>query len=418
MAGKATLFLVLAFSAIFALMARDLLNFTNQAEDNYLSYYNETNLHNIAVSGANMAASQIFFNKSWSAGYSNLSLMGGKLNVTVDTINTDERKIISVASYNGDTDTIVVCLQPKNFAQYGNFYNVFGSVWAATGDTFSGPFHTNDYVNCYGDPVFLGYTTSLKGIKLYDNKSHPKFLGGTDQGINVPLEFDTSSIRVAAFNDGKVFRDTTNNNKVTDLDITFNADATVKYRIRINNAAWTSYQTVPLTTLAPNGVIYVEKGNVFVKGTVNGQATLFATKKGSSSAGKIHIEDDVVYNKDPRTDPTSTDLLGMVAEQNVQLDYDASRGDVNIDASMYSQNGGLVVQNYSSYPSAYKMNILGGVIGQNVEATATYAWDPVKKQYVPTHGYSYVHKYDERFAKMVPPYFPKTKYFKVVSWRE
>ena len=70
----------------------------------------------------------------------------------------------------------IVWLEPKNFAQFGNFYDLFGNVWAATGDTFSGPFHTNDYLNTFGDPVWLGFTTSLKGVKLYDKYSNAHLL--------------------------------------------------------------------------------------------------------------------------------------------------------------------------------------------------------------------------------------------------
>lgn len=85
---------------------------------------------------------------------------------------------------------------------------------------------------------------------------------------------------------------------------------------------------------------------------------------------------------------------------------------------MLSQSGGLKVTNYSGYPSAYKMNIVGGIIGNNVEATATYVWDNIKKQYVPKNGYSYIHKYDKRFDVQVPPYFPKMRIFSTIAWYE
>ncbi len=130
----------------------------------------------------------------------------------------------------------------------------------------------------------------------------------------------------------------------------------------------------------------------------------------------IHITDDIRYNKNPLSDPTSTDMLGLIAEKNVQVDFNLTTGNLDIHASMYSQQDGLVIEDYASYPTANNMNIIGGVIGQQVRATATYAWNG--SAYVPTHGYSYVHKFDERFNKTVPPFFPKTKYYKVVTWLE
>lgn len=416
MSGKATFILVLAFSGLFLLKGNELIGFSNDSMDNFIKYYTETNTHNIATAGANMAVNQLFFNKYWNIGYSNIPFENGSFTVTVTAYGDDNRKLVSIGSYEGFKDTVTVLLQPKNFAQYGNFYNVMGGVWAATGDTFSGPFHTNDYLNCYGNPVFLGYTTTLKGVKKYNSYSNPVFLGGLETGVSIPLEFDTSSIRKAAYTDGKIFRDTTNKNYITDVKLTFLNDGKVKYQVNINNKGWTTEKTTPLTTLAPNGVIYVEKGNVYVEGTLNGQATIVATKKGTTSAGTVHIANSITYNKNPLVDPTSTDMLGLVGEQKVQVDFNSSRGDINIHASIYSQNDGLVIDKYSSYPAAYHMNLVGGVIGQKVQPTATYQW--VGKDLIPTHGYSYIHKYDQRFYKQVPPYFPKTKYYKVISWAE
>ncbi len=83
-----------------------------------------------------------------------LKIDEGSLDVTVDSIGVENKLITSIGEYDGYQDTVIVLLAPKNFAQYGNFYNLMGA-WAATGDTFSGPFHTNDYLKCYGDPVFL-----------------------------------------------------------------------------------------------------------------------------------------------------------------------------------------------------------------------------------------------------------------------
>ena len=84
-----------------------------------------------------------------------------------------------------------------------------------------------------------------------------------------------------------------------------------------------------------------------------------ATRKGDKKAGTIHITDDVKYNTDPRIDPSSTDMLGLIAGEKVQLDFDPSRGDIDIQASIYSQKDGLVIEKYKNYPVASNMNLLG-----------------------------------------------------------
>jgi len=417
MGGKVSLILVLGFSSLFAIMGTEMLKSSNEATDNYVDYFEKTKAHNIAVSGANMAANEIFINKFWMTGYSSLQIDNGSLSVRIDSSNIYDRIITSVGEFDGIKDTVIAFLQPKNFAQYGNFYNSMGA-WAATGDTFSGPFHTNDFLKCYGDPVFLGYTTTKNGVKLYHNNGtdNPEFHGGLESGVSIPLEFDTSIIKQAAYNGGKIFYDTTGNNYIIDTKFVLNNDGTVDYSTNINGTGWSPVINEPLTTLAPNGVIYVEKGNVFVEGTLNGQLSIVASKKGNNGAGKIHITDDIRYNKNPLTDPTSTDMLGLIAEKNVQVDFNLTTGDLDIHASMYSQQDGLVIEDYSSYPGANNMNIIGGVIGQKIRATAKYK--KIGGKYVPTNGYSYVHKFDVRFNKTVPPFFPKTKYYKVVTWLE
>ncbi len=50
----------------------------------------------------------------------------------------------------------------------------------------------------------------------------------------------------------------------------------------------------------------------------------------------------LVYNTNPRTDPSSTDLLGIVAQNNVLItDNSANRSNINIDASVYAETGGI-----------------------------------------------------------------------------
>ena len=413
MGGKISVILVMLFSAIFALFGRNILNNSVSITENFSDYYSITRAQSIAISGANMAINKLYLNKNWMAGFSNISFADGSYNVDIDTVGWDSRRITSVGTYNGVSKKVEILLEPENFALFGNFYNVFGSVWAATGDTFSGRFHANDWVNCYYNPVFLGPVTTSKGIKLYNSSSHPEFFGGTKVTEPVPLDFDTSIIRTAAYDNGRIFRDSTNTGKLTTVDLNFLADGNVKYRLKLGTGAYTGYSTVPLTTLAPNGVIYVERGNINVQGTLNGRATIVASQKGTTTAGQIFITNSIEYSKDPLTDQSCTDMLGMVAENKVTVTKDITRGDITIHSSIFSQKDGLVIQDYASYPAAYRMNLVGGIIGQNVQATAKY-----NSSGVPTNGYSYVHKYDTRFTKVRPPFFPSTKYYRFVSWYE
>ena len=65
-------------------------------------------------------------------------------------------------------------------------------------------------------------------------------------------------------------------------------------------------------------------------------------------------------------------MFGMVAENKVTVTFDNNRGDINIQASIFSQKDGLVIDKYAQYPTAYNMNLVGGIIGQKIQPTATY----------------------------------------------
>jgi len=61
MSGKATLLLIVGFSLIFLVVSRNFGITSTRAIDNYVDYYKKAVSHNIAVSGANIAANNIFF---------------------------------------------------------------------------------------------------------------------------------------------------------------------------------------------------------------------------------------------------------------------------------------------------------------------------------------------------------------------
>ncbi len=461
MGGKASVLLVIGFSMIFLLVGQNFTSLTNRAVNNYSYYYEATKAYNIAVSGANMAANQIFIDKTWDAGYQNLSFDDGTLNVYIsNTVAGTSGKvlichippgnpgakhsmyvtpsalashlahgdylgscsgqpyidqsatIISEGTYSGVTKVVEVQLRPSNFAKFGNYYSTM-SAYPATGDTFAGPFHVNSKLTTYGSPVFWGKVTSSKGLKMMGSPKDPKFYGGYEEGVNIPLEFDSTGLRSKA---DYIFFDTTGSNSKTDVRLYFNAEGTLTYSQRIGTGGWSASKTVDLNTFAPNGLIYVQGGNIYTKGTLNGKVTIVATKANISNCGNVYFEDNIVYNKDPVDFPNSTDMLGIVAEQNIRIQDNANtRGkDIYTDASMYAENGtigpedGLVDQDFLG-----RWNILGGLIASNTRVTAEYDyWGN------PVQGLKFVHRYDSRFLTSVPPDFPHTKNFEVVSWLE
>ena len=79
----------------------------------------------------------------------------------------------------------------------------------------------------------------------------------------------------------------------------------------------------------------------------------------------------------------------------------AFNGDVGPDNALVTNDGILS-----------EWQILGGIIAHDVRVTAHY------NSVGPYEGYKFIHTYDERFLHSVPPFFPHTKNYEVVSWYE
>ena len=124
----------------------------------------------------------------------------------------------------------------------------------------------------------------------------------------------------------------------------------------------THQQPVLTKTFAPNGVIFAAGATVRLQGVVSGNYTIGTStettaittgkkkKKITSyvtTGGDIYLDDDIVYKSDPNKNPNSTDMLGIVAENNVFVaDNKANRSDINIDAAIFAQYGGFGAENY------------------------------------------------------------------------
>ena len=406
MGGRAALFLVMGFGLIFLVVTQNFGSISNRAVDNMVDYADETVAHDIAVSGANMAANAIYLDNSWTAGYNNIDFNDGKLNVTVQIVDAFKniRKITSQGTFGGTTQQVQVTLAPSKFSKFAYYsVNEGGNIWWTQSDTVWGPFHTQDYLRAYRHPVFNGKATTKKSLVYYDSKSkdEPYFYGGFEQGIDLPLPTDgLSPIETVSQNGGYEFtgKDT--------VYLTFAGDS---LKFRYQNVKKDT--TVLASSFAPNGVIFANNAIVRIKGTVKGQYTVAAS--GSVPKGTIYIDDDIVYSQDPQTNPNSNDLLGIVAKNYVWVtDNTANHNDINIQASVYAETGGFGAENYTTRPVSGNINLLGGIIQNIRQAVGTFNSSGILS------GFNKRYRYDDRLLIASPPAFPGTGSFEIVSWLE
>lgn len=409
MSGKAIFLVVMGFSLLFMIAGLFYNDVSGRMTDNYIEYFDQTTAHNIAVSGANMAANQIFLDPTWTAGYNNLSYQNGRLNVKVNVLDAfkNVRQIYSIGIFNRDTSRVKVTLSPSKFSKFA-YYSISegGTIWWMNKDTVWGPFHTQDYLRAATHPSFYGKASSKKSILYYTNQKTdaPYFHGGYEQGVDLPMPSDGVTALKTPASDGGFYY----NAKGKTLYMQFDGD--YLYYRTTSTGPYTD--TLFLPSSAPNGVIYVENGNVHMQGTISGAYTLGCSGT-TSTTGTVYLDDDIVYKHNPKTDPTCTDMLGIVAQNNVLItDNLPNKSNININASIYVQNGGFGAQNYDTRPVSGNINLVGGIIQNTRQAVGTFSGTTI------LHGFAKQYKYDDRFMVASPPFFPGTGGYEIVSWYE
>jgi len=208
------------------------------------------------------------------------------------------------------------------------------------------------------------------------------------------------------------------------LYLTFAGDS-LKYRFNYKDQPTTVYTK----DFAPNGVIFASGATIRLQGTVGGNVTVgsstttTAITKGKGkkkkttyveTGGNIYLDDDIVYKNDPNSNPNATDMLGIVAEQNVFVtDNNANSKDIHIQAAIFAQKGGFGAENYASRPPSGSIVLNGGITQNTRLAVGTFNWSGKI-----VSGFSKSYHYDNRLMISSPPFFPDTGSLEIVSWYE
>jgi len=405
--GKLAFFLVLGFSTIFLVMGHNANSVSSRSVENMLDYHAKTVAHNIAISGANLAANEIFLNSNWKTGYSSVAYEDGYLDANVVVLDPflNIRKLTTTGTYRGVTKNVEVILKPSNFSKFAYYSEDEGSIHWHDGDTVWGPWHSQDDITVSQSPVFFGKVTTKKGLKYKNPPYTPEFQGGIETGVDVPFPSTAiSDLQNLATTDGFYF----DGSGYELVELQFDADS-IKYRIWNNKsdykyppvgpdtAQWNSHLA---SDFAPNGVIYLNNQQLRIRGTVKGQYTV-------ASNSDMYIDDDIVYNTDPRIDPTSTDLFGIVCKEKIYIaDNDPNNNNIELHASIFSQDKGFGAENPGGRPNSGELRLLGGM-QQHKRELVSNPW--------PTHGFSKRYRYDERLMFASPPGYPGTGNLEIVS---
>ena len=134
-----------------------------------------------------------------------------------------------------------------------------------------------------------------------------------------------------------------------------------------------------------------------MQGTVKGQLTVAADQN-------INLSGSVAYNSDPRTNPSSTDLLGLVANQNITVIEASAPTQLEVAAVMVALQGSFQVDQWWVYrgnQSTAVMDQFGSLINYVCGATGEMDWSGNL-----LGGWNQIQAYDTRLATLAPPGFP------------
>ncbi len=297
---------------------------------------------------------------------------------------------------------ITVMLRSESFSRYSYFTDLetqpSGSpIWFTTRDHFEGPVHSNDQFHIAGNPQFDGLVSSAATSLSYLNggppNDNPTFNGGlrlNASRINLPIS--VAPLRAAAAGGGLWFEGNTT------ITMQNNGTMLVTNPVR----SWTNVQ-VPAPV---NGAVFVNRGNLTISGVTKGQLTL-------GCSNDIVVANNVTYNTDPKSDPTSRDVLGLVAEQNVVISQSAP-SDVTIQAAVLALNESVTVENWWQGPPRGTLTVLGGMVQKRRGPVGTF--DP--NTGLQRSGYSKHYMYDTRFTDIAPPYYPTTSDYQSALWQD
>ncbi len=405
--GRFAIIIVVGFTILMGILKLTQGRLIGRGQELTADRYTEVVARNVTTSAVNMCLYEIAQDFDWRDGYDDLAILGGTVDAVVEdsaddaSLGGSQIRITATGQYVGETTTAVVVMRKSPYSEFAYFTDVEPVIYFITGDTIRGPIHTNGQFHIWGDPVFFGLVSSVAAT--WAGSGNPKFKAGTWFGCpQISLPTSLTSLEAASQAGGIRFLGETNiqflNNGTFNWEVFHYAGSPA---VKVVDS--TGNTDIDLT----NGVISsANNKDVHVKGTLEGQVTLL-------SGGHIWVDDDVLYKHNPLTDPTASDMLGLIAKKNVYVtDNTANRSNCTINATVMALGTSFTAQNYSSGSPRGTLTVLGGLVQDTRGAVGTMSGGVI------VTGYLKKYIYDQRMLTKAPPFYPIFSRNSIVSWYE
>ena len=163
--GRATLIVVIGFTIIFGKTFNSLNERTLTLIESATEQYERTIARNLAISGLNIAISELSRDPDWRYGLNNTAFYGGEYLVTA--VDVDSMVRLTSTGINGNTNKVIqvdadflppILLPVNNFALFADF-DVFAYddvIFSSGSGTITGDIYANGNVDIGGDHTFNG----------------------------------------------------------------------------------------------------------------------------------------------------------------------------------------------------------------------------------------------------------------------
>ena len=336
---------------------------------------------------------------------------------------------------------------------YGPNTSSCSIVYWTDSTTLNGPVHTNDGLYVCGSPNFNGDTDSYYNSPTTQSVSGSTKFGGPGKVLNplgcanTPLfnrDNDPAGGADLPFPPANTSIRTQADGALGGKGCLYTGPTTIT--LNVSGGAGRMDVASPLTkstnsgcgpgtglSIPANGVVYVQtvpsansdpnhsscngaacNGDVKLSGTLAGQLTIAAQND-------IVITGNTVYN----TYPGGTDVLGLVANNDVVINHPVNSSGVNqsgsitdptVDAAILALSHSFYVQNWNKGAPLGNLTVNGVITQEFRGAVGTFSGTPPVIQ----TGYNKSYTYDTRLKYLSPPYFlsPTLSSWQRISYSE
>jgi len=420
MGGKSGIILVTGFSFILSYISLNLSKSATRTIENMAFYNQVTSSHSLATAGANVGLSSFYQDTSWrgpiTQELSNSNIQGSFTARIVD-LGVDKCLLRSISTYPISPtqrlhDTIEVYFNKTKYNSFSMFAwmtNFEGNVFWISKDTVWGRVHSNGAIHVNGKPVFMEKVTEAKAFDPKPGTGTNKaiFKNGYETGvatIDFPNDFSDLISAGQPVNGGRTY----NSEIWVTLSPGSSANNDGQAYIR-GSESGPIIDSIALSDPSFSGVI-LGTGKVNVQGTLDGRLSI-------TSLSNLYIQNDVLYESDPRLG-NSDDLLGLLAEKDiVVVDNLPNSTNCVIHASIFSRDGSFTAEHYNTRSANGELHVLGSIVQYVRGPVGTF-----NSQGDITHGFSKRYRYDQRLADPTykPPHYPGyyVKTYAITNWWE